>query len=185
MRGGNPPPPPPHHHHHHHQCHCHVHCCTAATGLQRGVLLCQGGLRLPPPFLSHLTPLCASKAAFVWGLPPPQHLQTHHMLPSLIPLQQPRSADAVVGRGERGPRPEEDGGGAAVEFRSWLRLKTRRRSVEPLGEPGDFWGLPRRRAPSPSRPYLFTAINDIFSAALRARGGGGGGRGGVGGGEKG
>lgn len=94
------------------------------------------------------------------------------MLPSLIPLQQPRSADAVVGRGERGPRPEEDGGGAAVEFRSWLRLKTRRRSVEPLGEPGDFWGLPRRRAPSPSRPYLFTAINDIFSAALRARGGG-------------
>lgn len=69
---------------------------------ERGGLLCHGGLRLPPPLLSPLTPLRSSEAAIVWGSPPPQHqhLQTHHhhMLPSLIPLQQPRSATAALGR---------------------------------------------------------------------------------------
>lgn len=179
MRGGNSAP----------QCHCHGHCCTAATGLQRGGLLCHGGLRLPPPLLSPLTPLRSSEAAIVWGSPPPpqhQHLQTHHhhMLPSLIPLQQPRSATAAVGReGRIGLRGRAGGGwGVGVgegqgqrRMEEVVRRNSGHNAAECKDSPlqhGAVGRLPTTGAPSPSCRRLFTAINDIYSTAL-CRGGGG------------
>lgn len=178
MRGGNSAP----------QCHCHGHCCTAATGLQRGGLLCHGGLRLPPPLLSPLTPLRSSEAAIVWGSPPPSPTPTPpNPPPPHAPLIDPPSAtqerncsggeggkDWVAGAGGGWGVGVGEGQGQR-RMEEVVRRNSGHNAAECKDSPlqhGAVGRLPTTGAPSPSCRRLFTAINDIYSTAL-CRGGGG------------
>lgn len=83
---------------------CREGCSSARVGFDCPHLSSPISLPSAPPRL----PSC--------GVCPRQHLQTHHhhMLPSLIPLQHPRSADTVVG-GEAGGGVSEGRGQRRME----------------------------------------------------------------------
>lgn len=90
------------------------------------------GSTTPPAPLSHpLLPhrLLACKAAVVWGSPPPPPSPPppspprHHTLPSLIPLQQPRSVSRRCREPVRGLRGVWGGGGGMGEGRGQGRRK--------------------------------------------------------------
>lgn len=97
------------------QCHCHGHCCTEATGLQRGVLLCQGGLSLPPLPLWDLH-ACLQGCRRVGfkppptpQLPPPPLLTPPYASPiDLPPTQEPeQEVGCTWSLGEREEEEEE------------------------------------------------------------------------------